>query len=242
MPELDIQTTGLLYEGKSKSIYTTADPNAVLAVYRDDMTAFNGAKHDIIENKGKLNARACEVFMTILEEAGVRTHFIRMVSEASMLVRKLHMIPLEVIVRNIAAGSLVAKYPFVEGQPLEPPIVVFDYKSDERGDPMITPEIIFALDIVTAEELEQIRNAALQVNTILKGFFDEVGIMLADFKLEFGRADGVIYLGDEVSMDSMRLWDKETKKSLDKDVYRHGSGDVIQVYTTLLNRILPSKR
>ena len=241
MLELEIQPTGLLYEGKAKSVYTTEDPSTVLVVYRDDMTAFNGKKHDIIENKGHLNACACEFFMTILEEAGVATHFIRMVSETSMLVRKLDMVPLEVIVRNIAAGSLIVKYPFTEGQSLEPPIVTFDYKSDERGDPMITPELIFALGIATTEELNQIRKVALLVNTILKGFFDQVGITLADFKLEFGRADGVIYLGDEISMDSMRLWDKETRKSLDKDVYRYEKGDVIQVYTTLLNRILPSK-
>jgi phosphoribosylaminoimidazole-succinocarboxamide synthase len=242
MPELDVQPTSLLYEGKAKSVYTTADPKELLVVYRDDMTAFNGVKHDIIANKGRLNARACELFMTMLKEAGVMTHFIRMVSETSMLVCKLHMIPLEIIVRNIATGSLIIKYPFVEGQPLEPPIVAFDYKSDERGDPMITPEFISALGIATTEELNQIRKTALQVNMILKDFFDQVGIMLVDFKLEFGRADGVIYLGDEISMDSMRLWDKETRESLDKDVYRLGKGDVIQAYTTLLNRILPLER
>ncbi|MDR2854921.1 MAG: phosphoribosylaminoimidazolesuccinocarboxamide synthase [Methanomicrobiales archaeon] len=242
MPELEVQPTGLLYEGKAKSVYTTADQNELLVVYRDDMTAFNGGKHDIIANKGHLNARACKLFMTMLEEAGVATHFIRMVSETSMLVRKLHMIPLEIIVRNIAAGSLIVRYPFVEGQPLEPPTVTFDYKSDERGDPMIIPEFILALGIATAEELTLMRKTALQINTILKAFFDQSGIMLVDFKLEFGRSNGAIYLGDEISMDSMRLWDKETHESFDKDVYRLGKGDVIHAYTTLLDRILPLER
>jgi phosphoribosylaminoimidazole-succinocarboxamide synthase len=206
------------------------------------MTAFNGLKHDIVTNKGKLNARACEFFMNLLEETGVITHFIQMVSETSMLVRKLDMIPLEVVVRNIATGSLVDRYPFANGQSLEPPIVTFDYKSDQRGDPMITPDIILALGIATAEEVVQMKSAALQVNSILKDFFDFSGIILVDFKLEFGRASEVIYLGDEISMDSMRLWDKETHESLDKDVYRFEKGDVIQAYQTLLDRILPLER
>jgi phosphoribosylaminoimidazole-succinocarboxamide synthase len=237
----DVQSTGLLYEGKAKSVYTTAHPEELLVVYRDDMTAFNGVKHDIVANKGKLNARACEFFMGLLEDAGVITHFIRMVSDTSMLVRKLDMIPLEVIVRNIAAGSLVDRYPFTKGQALEPPIVTFDYKSDERGDPMITTDIILALGIATTEDLAQMKSAALQVNSIFRDFFDLSGIILVDFKLEFGRAGEIIFLGDEISMDSMRLWDKETHESLDKDVYRYEKGDVIQAYKTLLDRILPSE-
>jgi len=237
----DVQSTGLLYEGKAKSVYTTEHPDELLVVYRDDMTAFNGEKHDIVANKGQLNARACEFFMCLLEDAAVITHFLRMVSDTSMLVRKLDMIPLEVVVRNVAAGSLVNRYPFTDGQSLDPPIVTFDYKSDERGDPMITPDIIFALGIATAEELDQMKSAGLQVNSILRDFFDLYGIILVDFKLEFGRAGKIIYLGDEISMDSMRLWDKETHESLDKDVYRFGKGDVIQAYKTLLDRILPSE-
>jgi len=238
----DVQSTGLLYEGKAKSVYTTEHPDELLVVYRDDMTAFDGKKHDIVANKGQLNARACEFFMGLLEETAVITHFLRMVSDTSMLVRRLDMIPLEVIVRNVAAGSLVNRYPFTKGQPIDPPIVTFDYKSDERGDPMITPDIIFALGIATAEELDQMKKAALQVNSILRDFFALSGIILVDFKLEFGRAGDLIYLGDEISMDSMRLWDKETHESLDKDVYRLGKGDVIQAYKTLLDRILPSER
>jgi phosphoribosylaminoimidazole-succinocarboxamide synthase len=236
----DVQCTGLLYEGKAKSVYTTEHPDELLVVYRDDMTAFNGEKHDIVANKGKLNARACEFFMGLLEETGVITHFLRMVSDTSMLVRKLEMIPLEVVVRNVAAGSFVTRYPFTNGQSLDPPIVTFDYKSDERGDPMITPDIIVALGIATAEEIDQMKSAALQVNSILKDFFELSGIIFVDFKLEFGRAGEIIYLGDEISMDAMRLWDKETHESLDKDVYRFGKGDVIQAYKTLLDRILPS--
>ena len=235
----DVQSTGLLYEGKAKSVYNTTNPDELLVVYRDDMTAFNGVKHDIVANKGKLNARACAFFMNLLEETGIITHFIQMVSETSMLVRKLDMIPLEVVVRNVAAGSLVDRYPFTKGQVLEPSIVTFDYKSDERGDPMITTDIILALGLATAEEIEQMKSVALQVNSILRDFFDLSGIILVDFKLEFGRAGELIYLGDEISMDSMRLWDKETHESLDKDVYRFNQGDVICAYQTLLDRILP---
>ena len=242
MPELDIQTTDLLYEGKAKSVYFTTDQNRLLVVYRDDLTAFNGVKHDIIAHKGQLNARACAFFMTMLEEAGVLTHFMGMVSETSMHVRPLQMIPLEVIVRNVATGSLVERYPFTEGQTFPSPIMTFDYKSDERGDPMITEDIIVMLDIASFEELAQIKSAALLINEILKTFFDQTGIILVDFKIEFGRSDGVIYLGDEISMDSMRLWDKETKESFDKDVYRFEKGDVIEAYTSLLDRILPSER
>ena len=237
----DVKTTGLFCEGKAKSVYTTEHPDELLVVYRDDMTAFNGVKHDIIKDKGRLNACACEFFVKLLEKNGVITHFIRLVTPTSMLVRKLEMIPLEVIVRNIAAGSLVSRYPFTKGQLLDPPIVLFDYKSDERGDPMITDEIIVSLNIATRDEISQIKSTALQINEILQTFFDEVGIVLVDFKIEFGRAGKVLFLGDEISMDSMRLWDKETHASLDKDVYRFEKGDVIEAYTTLLNRILPSK-
>ena len=237
----DVKTTGLLREGKAKSVYTTEHPDELLIVYRDDMTAFNGVKHDIIKDKGRLNACACEFFTQLLEKNGVLTHFIRLVTPTSMLVRKLEMIPLEVIVRNIAAGSLVSRYPFTEGQSLNPSLVLFDYKSDERGDPMISDDIILALNIATIDEINQIKSTALQINEILRTFFDEAGITLVDFKIEFGRAGKTVYLGDEISMDSMRLWDKETRSSLDKDVYRFEKGDVIEAYTTLLNRILPSK-
>jgi phosphoribosylaminoimidazole-succinocarboxamide synthase len=237
----DVKTTGLLCEGKAKSVYITEHPDELLIVYRDDMTAFNGVKHDIIKDKGRLNACACEFFLQLLEKNGVSTHFIRLVTPTSMLVRKLEMIPLEVIVRNIAAGSLVSRYPFTEGQPLNPSLVLLDYKSDKRGDPMITDDIILALNIATVDEINRIKSTALQINELLRSLFNEVGITLVDFKIEFGRAEKALYLGDEISMDSMRLWDKETHVSLDKDIYRFEKGDVIEAYTTLLNRILPLK-
>ncbi len=228
-----------LYEGKAKSVYLTDKPGELRVVFRNDMTAFNGVKHDQFENKGRFNATASEFFMRLLEENGVGTHFISRPDPVTMIVKKLEMIPLEVIVRNVAAGSMVKKYPVKEGTVLSPPVVAIDYKDDERGDPMINDELIVALKILTLAELDAVKKAALKVNDILTQFFDEFGIRLVDFKLEFGKADGKIILGDEISMDSMRLWDKVTGESFDKDVYRFEKGDVMTAYRRVLERILP---
>ncbi|PWR74687.1 phosphoribosylaminoimidazolesuccinocarboxamide synthase [Methanospirillum lacunae] len=228
-----------LYEGKAKSVYQTQNPDELRVVFRNDMTAFNGVKHDQFENKGRFNATASEFFMRLLEEKGVSTHFINRPDPDTMIVKKLQMIPLEVIVRNVAAGSMVKKYPIQEGTVLNPPVVAIDYKDDERGDPMINDEIIFALGILNPEELGAVKKAALRINEILSVFFDEYGIRLVDFKLEFGKAKGAIILGDEISMDSMRLWDKRTGESFDKDVYRFEKGDVMTAYRRVLERIIP---
>lgn len=228
-----------LYEGKAKSVYQTENPDELRVVFRNDMTAFNGVKHDQFENKGRFNATASEFFMRLLEEKGVSTHFISRPDPDTMIVKKLQMIPLEVIVRNVAAGSMVKKYPIQEGTALNPPVVAIDYKDDERGDPMINDEIIFALGILNPEELVTVKKAALRINEILSAFFDEYGIRLVDFKLEFGKAKGAILLGDEISMDSMRLWDKKTGESFDKDVYRFEKGDVMTAYRRVLERIIP---
>jgi phosphoribosylaminoimidazole-succinocarboxamide synthase len=228
-----------LYKGKAKSVYATEDQNELRVVFRNDMTAFNGVKHDQFVDKGRLNARASEFFMKMLEDDGIKTHFIRMSAPDTMIVRRLSMVPLEVIIRNIAAGSMVKKYPVKAGTVLERPIVSFDYKDDERGDPMINDEIIFVLHILNAKELSQIKEMALSVNKVLGKFFDSCGIRLVDFKLEFGRYNNEILLGDEISMDSMRLWDKKTGQSLDKDVYRFDKGDVISAYRSVLRRIIP---
>jgi phosphoribosylaminoimidazole-succinocarboxamide synthase len=228
-----------LYEGKAKSVYRTENPDELRVVFRNDMTAFNGVKHDQFENKGRFNATASEFFMRLLEENGVSTHFISRPDPDTMIVKKLLMIPLEVIVRNVAAGSMVKKYPIKEGTVLNPPIVAIDYKDDERGDPMINDEIIYALGILNPEELVVVKRAALRINEILSAFFDQYGIRLVDFKLEFGKANGAIILGDEISMDSMRLWDKKTGESFDKDVYRFEKGDVMTAYRRVLERIIP---
>jgi len=228
----------LLYSGKAKSVYRTDDPGVYIMKFRDDITAFDGEKKDTLGGKGRYNAEVSSFFFRYLEEHGIRTHYLESIDTASMAVRALEMIPLEIIVRNIAAGSLVRKYPFREGEPLDPPVIIIDYKSDLHHDPMLNDDLIFALRLATPEELDQIKATALAVNEILREYLDARGITLVDFKLEFGRERGDIVLGDEISMDSMRLWDKETGASLDKDVYRFGKGDVMEAYATVAKRIL----
>lgn len=228
----------LVYTGKAKSLYRTDTPGELLVQFRDDITAFDGGKKDVITRKGAWNARVSAKLFGLLEENGIPTHFIRMDGDSTMIVRDLAMIPLEVIVRNIAAGSLVRRYPFKEGTPLRPPVIVIDYKDDAHHDPMINDDIIIALDLLSRDELATVREMALRVNEVLVRFFDSIGISLVDFKLEFGKDRGRIIVGDEISMDSMRLWDKSTGKSLDKDVYRFEKGDVLAIYREVAKRAL----
>ncbi len=232
----------LLYKGKAKSVYTTDVKNRLIVEFRDDITAFDGGKKDILENKGNYNAEVSAFFFEYLEKNGVKTHFYTMLDPHHMVVRKLEMIPLEVIVRNIAAGSLVRNYPFQEGAPLDPPLIVIDYKDDSRHDPMLNDEIIYALKFLTPSELKKIKKVALDINRLLSALLAAQGITLVDFKIEFGRQGKTLYLGDEISMDSMRLWDKKTGESLDKDVYRFEKGDVMAVYNTVARRITRSEK
>lgn len=232
----------LLYEGKAKSVYRSDTPGALIVVFRDDITAFNGEKKDVLEGKGVYNARVSSFFFNYLEKHGIQTHYLGMEDDRTMAVRELKMIPLEVIARNIAAGSIVRKFPFTEGQPLSPPVIVTDYKNDAAGDPSINDDLIVALGFLTPDELAFVRDQTLRINLLLSEFFAELGIDLVDFKIEFGRADDGIYLGDEISMDSMRLWDKETGESLDKDVYRFGKGDVMSAYARVVERITDEMR
>jgi len=234
---IKMQTGELLYKGKAKSIYKTEKDDELLAVFRDDITAFNGEKKDEIAGKGKYNFSASVFFFDFLEKNGIKTHYLRSVDERSMLVSKLDMIPLEVIARNRAAGSIVKKFPLEEGQVLNPPVIVTDYKDDGRGDPPINNDLIVALGLLTPEELINIRETTLKINSLLYNFFDELGLILVDFKIEFGKKDGVILLGDEISMDSMRLWDKETMESFDKDVYRFDKGDLMSAYARVVEKI-----
>jgi phosphoribosylaminoimidazole-succinocarboxamide synthase len=228
----------LLYSGKAKSVYLTDEKDVLLVKFRDDITAFDGGKKEVLSEKGSYNARVSEYLFRYLERHQVKTHLIGMLDKSTMLVRKLEMIPLEVIVRNVAAGSMARNYPIQEGKPLDPPVIVIDLKDDARHDPMLNDDLIFALGLSTPGELAAIKREALKVNAVLSELFASLGITLVDFKLEFGRGRDGIYLGDEISMDSMRLWDKETGESLDKDVFRFGKGDVMEVYRRVSERIL----
>lgn len=229
----------LLYRGKAKSVYLTDDPDEVSVEFRDDITAFDGEKKAVLEGKGMYNAAVSAFLFEYLEIHGVKTQYIHMLDKRTMLVRRLSMIPLEVIVRNIAAGSIVKRYPFKEGEVLNPTVIMLDYKDDTRHDPMVNDDIIFALGLVTREELLTIRKTALKVNDLLRTYLAGLSITLVDFKLEFGRFRDKILVGDEISMDSMRLWDGKTKESLDKDVYRFGKGDVMSTYAAVAERITP---
>ncbi|MDD3406643.1 MAG: phosphoribosylaminoimidazolesuccinocarboxamide synthase [Methanomicrobium sp.] len=227
----------LLYKGKAKSIYKSEKDDELISCFRDDMTAFNGEKKDSFSGKGAYNAAVSAFFFDYLEKNGVKTHFVRMLDERTMVVKKLEMIPLEVIARNVAAGSIVKKLPFKEGQVLNPPVIVTDYKDDERGDPSVNDDLILALGLVNSDELNEIKAVTLKINKLLYDFFDELGLIFVDFKIEFGRCGNEIFLGDEISMDSMRLWDKKTKESFDKDVYRFNKGDVMTAYAKVVGKI-----
>ncbi len=228
----------LVYEGKAKSVYRSDEPDRLIMRFRDDITAFDGEKKDVLSGKGRFNAEVSAFFFRYLEEHGIPTHYLGLIDQSAMVVRNLEMIPLEVIVRNIAAGSIVRRYPFKEGTLLDPPVIMIDYKSDVLHDPMLNDDLILALNLVTRDELDLIKAIALKVNELLSDYLDARGITLVDFKMEFGRRDGEICLGDEISMDSMRLWDRETGRSLDKDVYRLGKGDVIAAYADVARQIL----
>jgi phosphoribosylaminoimidazole-succinocarboxamide synthase len=227
----------LLYAGKAKTVYRTDTKGKLIVEFRDDITAFDGGKKDVLKNKGGYNADVSAFFFRYLEENGVKTHFVKMLDPRHMVVHELEMIPLEVIVRNIAAGSIVRNYPFKEGSKLDPPIIVIDYKDDSRHDPMLNDDLILALKLATPQELRKIKKVALEINSLLVKLLASQGITLVDFKIEFGRKGKTICLGDEISMDSMRLWDKKSGESLDKDVYRFNKGNVMATYNTVAARI-----
>jgi phosphoribosylaminoimidazole-succinocarboxamide synthase len=227
----------LLYAGKAKTVYRTDTKGKLIVEFRDDITAFDGGKKDTLRNKGSYNAEVSAFFFNYLEENGVKTHFVKMLDPSHMVVHELEMIPLEVIVRNIAAGSIVRNYPFKEGTKLDPPVIVIDYKDDSRHDPMLNDDLIVALKLATPQELRKMKKVALDINRLLGKLLAAQGITLVDFKIEFGRKGKTICLGDEVSMDSMRLWDKKTGESLDKDVYRFNKGDVMATYNKVVQRI-----
>lgn len=228
----------LLYEGKAKRLYATEDENILFVEYKDSATAFNGEKKAEIAGKGNLNNRITTLIFEKLQANGIASHFVKQLSENEQLVRKVDIIPIEVVVRNIAAGSLAKRLGLEEGTPLQRTIVEFYYKDDELGDPMISTEHIDILNIATPKEVQAIYDGGLAVNKVLKPIFEEVGVILVDFKLEFGRdAEGNVLLADEISPDTCRLWDAETKQKLDKDVFRRDLGSLTEVYEIILSRL-----
>jgi phosphoribosylaminoimidazole-succinocarboxamide synthase len=228
-----------LYSGKAKTVFKTDDPEKLIMEFRDSLTAFDGKKKSEAPKKGYYNAQIAAKLLTLLEDKGIKTHYDSMMSDTEMVVDAVEIIKIEVIIRNIAAGSLVKKYPFKPGQIIDPPILVFDYKSDEHGDPMINDDIALALKLATGPELLEIRKLALIINSILVEYLDAKNILLPDFKLEFGRRKGKIILADEISCDTCRFWDKATGESLDKDVFRFDKGDLVAAYREVAKRVVP---
>ncbi|HSU78955.1 MAG TPA: phosphoribosylaminoimidazolesuccinocarboxamide synthase [Candidatus Angelobacter sp.] len=231
--------TDLLYEGKAKRIYSTDKTEVLRVAYKDDATAYNGEKHAILTGKGKLNNAISTIIFEMLTNAGVDNHFIERISETEQLVKAVSIIPIEVVVRNLAAGSMAKRLGLEEGRPLKQPIVEFYYKRDDLGDPLITVDHVYDLELATPEEVETLQSNALKVNDILTNYFSGFNIKLVDFKLEFGRSKetGEVLLADEVSPDTCRLWDKTTGERLDKDVFRRNIGNLQDAYGKLLERI-----
>ncbi|MDD3571275.1 MAG: phosphoribosylaminoimidazolesuccinocarboxamide synthase [Lachnospiraceae bacterium] len=227
----------MLYEGKAKKVYKTADEDLFIVEYKDDATAFNGLKKGSILGKGVINNKMTNIVFKYLEENGVETHLVEELSDRATLVKKVTIVPLEVIIRNVAAGSFSKKFGVEEGTALLNPILEFSYKNDELGDPMINDMQILAIGLATKEELESISEQALKVNELLKAYFLEKGIKLIDFKIEFGRCGNKIILADEVSPDTCRLWDVATNEKLDKDRFRRDLGGVEEAYEEVWRRI-----
>ena len=227
-----------LYEGKAKKVFATDDPEFLIVSYKDDATAFNGLKKGTIIGKGVINNRMSNLLMQRLEKAGIPTHFIKELSDRETLVKKVSIVPLEVIVRNIAAGSFSKRYGVEEGFVFETPTIEFSYKNDELGDPLMDEYHAIAMKIATEEEIETIKKYAFNINEQLKAFWAECGVILVDFKLEFGRLmDGTIVLADEISPDTSRLWDSKTGEKLDKDRFRRDLGGVEDAYAEVMKRL-----
>lgn len=226
-----------LYEGKAKIIYATDEPDKVIAYYKDSATAFDALKKATIKGKGVLNNTIASFFFKLLNEKGIPTHFIKQLSDREMLIYKVEIIPVEVVVRNIAAGSIVKRLGIPEKTEFNPPLIEFYLKNDELHDPIICEQHIYAMNLAKPEEVQKMKELALKVNEIIKDFMAKQGIILVDFKLEFGRKDGEIVLADEISPDTCRFWDAKTGESLDKDRFRFDLGDLIEGYKKILEKI-----
>ncbi len=234
-----MQQKELLYEGKAKKLYKTDDENLLIAEFKDDLTAFNALKKGFEEGKGALNAKISAKIFKMLEENGIKTHLVEVLDDRRHLVRNLKIIPIEVVVRNIATGSLTKRLGIKDGTVLPFSLVEFYYKDDDLGDPLINDEHALLLELVEHEdELEELKRLGREINVIMKNYFAKRGLKLVDFKLEFGKdSEGKIYLADEISPDSCRFWDMETNEKLDKDRFREGLGGVKVAYEEVLKRI-----
>lgn len=233
-----MKQTAQLYEGKAKKVYATDDPDYVIVSYKDDATAFNGQKRGTIVGKGVVNNKVSNHFFELLEGRGVKTHFVRQLSDRETLVKKVDIVPVEVIVRNRAAGSFSKRMGVEEGADLKCAILEYSYKNDALGDPFINSYYVRALGLATDEEMAVISQTALKVNDILRAYLKGFGVELIDFKLEFGRFHGEVILADEISPDTCRFWDVETGKKLDKDRFRRDLGDVEQAYQEIIRRLM----
>ena len=227
-----------LYEGKAKKVFATDDPELLIVAYKDDATAFNGLKKGTIVGKGVINNKMSNRLMAMLEKNGIPTHYVQELSDRDTLVKKVSIVPLEVIVRNISAGSFAKHYGVEEGIVFEQPTVEYSYKNDALGDPLLNTSHALALKLATAQEIETIRTYALRIDELLKAFWKTCGVTLVDFKLEFGRlSDGTIVLADEISPDTCRLWDAKTGEKLDKDRFRRDLGGVEEAYAEIMHRL-----
>jgi phosphoribosylaminoimidazole-succinocarboxamide synthase len=230
-------TGTLIYEGKAKKIFTTGHPDEVLQYFKDDATAFNAQKRGTIVEKGIINNKVSERLFRLLEQSGVPTHFVERKSDREMLTKKVTIVPVEVVVRNVVAGSLAKRLGMKEGEAILPPIVEWYYKNDALGDPLIADDHVRLLNLATPEQLVEIRRLALKVNSVLQPFFAERRMILVDFKLEFGLHNGRIILADEISPDTCRFWDQATKESMDKDRFRKDLGKIEEAYHEVLKRV-----
>ena len=228
-----------LYEGKAKKVFATGDPEVVIVSYKDDATAFNGLKKGTITGKGAINNRMTNNLMRRLEAQGVPTHYVEELSDRETAVKKVSIVPLEVIIRNISAGSFAKRYGVEEGIVFDEPTIEFSYKNDDLGDPLLNTYHALALKLATQQEIDLIQKYAFMVNDLLKGFMKEIGIDLVDFKLEFGKtSDGAIVLADEISPDTCRLWDETTHEKLDKDRFRRDLGGAEEAYEEVMRRLM----
>ena len=232
-----MQKTEQLYEGKAKKVFRTDDPEYVIVDYKDDATAFNGLKKGTIVGKGVVNNKVSNHMFQMLEEKGIPTHFVKEISERETIVKSVKIVPVEVIVRNIAAGSFSKRFGVAEGTELANPTVEYSYKNDELGDPMINTSQALALRLGTAEQIETIRKMALRVNELLSEYFLKRDLILVDYKLEFGLFNGEVILADEISPDTCRLWDVHTREKLDKDRFRRDLGGVEDAYSEVYHRM-----
>ena len=227
-----------IYEGKAKKLYETADPDLLIQEFKDDATAFDATKRGTILNKGVINNKLSEKLFNLLSKKGVPTHFVKRLNDRDMLVKKVAIVPIEVTIRNIVAGGMAKMLGLEEGIVLKEPVLEYHYKEDKLHDPLINDYHILALEIATEKELDAISKYSFMVNDALKKFFDSKGLILVDFKLEFGRCKGKIILADEISPDTCRLWDKTTKEKLDKDRFRRDLGGVEEAYQEVLRRVM----